>query len=149
MDRSCGDIDKRRIPKSAGRTGKQAINQITDFWPLLDYNCSPGAGINRWVQPGLQGHSTGEIQRIRVIHRYPVVVGSIEVESTSESSLAAPGCAVNSSCIVVPRRVRYRRPAPLIKTVSSYQTSSRRWRRCRCRRNCGCSGCCSRRRRGW
>src|SRR5947207_15919013 len=110
MDRSCEDIDQRQI---IGRSGKQAINQTTDFWLLFDYDCSPGWGVNRWVDPSLKGHPIGEIQRIRVIHGYPV--GSIEVESsTAESSLAGPGCAANGSCVAVPRRVCYRRPAPLI-----------------------------------
>jgi hypothetical protein len=97
MDRSCEDIEKRQI---IGRIGKQAPNQIIDFWLLLDQDCSPGRCSNRWVHPSLKGHSSGEIQRIRGIHRYPVA-DCIEVESIAEFALAGPGCAVDGSGIAV------------------------------------------------
>src|SRR5207244_2907406 len=77
---------------------------------------------------GLQGHSTGEIQRIRVIHRY-LVADPIKVESTAEFALAGPGHAVNGSGIAVARQVCHGRPVPLIKTVGSYQIRTWHWRR--------------------
>ena len=124
MQRRGDHIDKRPIirGKIGARTGKQPINQIT--WLLLGYDCSPGVRSSRWVHPGLQGHSIGKIQRIRVIHRYPA--GSIEVESIVELSLAGPGCAADGSCVAVPRCVGHGRSAPLTKTVSCYQTTRRR-----------------------